>query len=68
MYHLAKSLYLYATSKEEYSVLLLGLDNAGKSSGEGGTNDGTFEDIQEVEVEDLCAAMIVSPRACLPLS
>ncbi|KAL1980709.1 hypothetical protein VTN96DRAFT_3626 [Rasamsonia emersonii] len=32
MYHLAKSLYLYATSKEEYSVLLLGLDNAGKTT------------------------------------
>ncbi|PBP26516.1 ADP-ribosylation factor family protein, partial [Diplocarpon rosae] len=32
MYHLAKGLYLYATSKEEYSVLLLGLDNAGKTT------------------------------------
>ncbi|EEP78105.1 predicted protein [Uncinocarpus reesii 1704] len=32
MYHLAKSLYFYATSKEEYSVLLLGLDNAGKTT------------------------------------
>ncbi|KAI5298656.1 ADP-ribosylation factor protein 3 [Ascosphaera atra] len=32
MYHLIKSLYLYATSKEEYSVLLLGLDNAGKTT------------------------------------
>ncbi|KAK2751132.1 ADP-ribosylation factor protein 3 [Myotisia sp. PD_48] len=32
MYHLAKSLYQYATSKEEYSVLLLGLDNAGKTT------------------------------------
>ncbi|KAL1954019.1 hypothetical protein VTO42DRAFT_1840 [Malbranchea cinnamomea] len=32
MYHLAKSLYRYATSKEEYSVLLLGLDNAGKTT------------------------------------
>ncbi|KAL8728629.1 MAG: hypothetical protein Q9166_005283 [cf. Caloplaca sp. 2 TL-2023] len=32
MYHLAKSLYLYATSKEEYSLLLLGLDNAGKTT------------------------------------
>ncbi|KAK2750052.1 ADP-ribosylation factor protein 3 [Onygenales sp. PD_40] len=32
MYHLAKSIYLYATSKEEYSVLLLGLDNAGKTT------------------------------------
>ncbi|KAJ5625264.1 hypothetical protein N7510_001573 [Penicillium lagena] len=27
-----QSLYLYATSKEEYSVLLLGLDNAGKTT------------------------------------
>ncbi|KAI9673777.1 MAG: ADP-ribosylation factor protein 3 [Trizodia sp. TS-e1964] len=32
MYHLAKGLYLYATSKEEYSILLLGLDNAGKTT------------------------------------
>ncbi|KAH7313408.1 P-loop containing nucleoside triphosphate hydrolase protein [Stachybotrys elegans] len=32
MYHLAKGLYLYATSKEEYSVILLGLDNAGKTT------------------------------------
>ncbi|TEY42715.1 hypothetical protein BOTCAL_0386g00010 [Botryotinia calthae] len=32
MYHLAKGLYRYATSKEEYSVLLLGLDNAGKTT------------------------------------
>jgi ADP-ribosylation factor related protein 1 len=32
MYHLAKGLYRYATSKEEYSVLILGLDNAGKST------------------------------------
>lgn len=32
MYHLVKSLYLHATSKEEYSVLLLGLDNAGKTT------------------------------------
>lgn len=32
MYHLARSLYLYATSKEEYSILLLGLDNAGKTT------------------------------------
>ncbi|QSS54843.1 ADP-ribosylation factor [Histoplasma capsulatum var. duboisii H88] len=32
MYHLAKSIYFYATSKEEYSVLLLGLDNAGKTT------------------------------------
>lgn len=32
MYHLVKSLYMYATSKEEYSILLLGLDNAGKTT------------------------------------
>ncbi|KAF2395986.1 P-loop containing nucleoside triphosphate hydrolase protein [Trichodelitschia bisporula] len=32
MYHLMKGLYLYATSKEEYSILLLGLDNAGKTT------------------------------------
>jgi ADP-ribosylation factor related protein 1 len=32
MYHLVKSLYLRATSKEEYSILLLGLDNAGKTT------------------------------------
>ena len=32
MYHLFRSLYLTATSKPEYSVLLLGLDNAGKST------------------------------------
>lgn len=32
MYHLVKSIYLRATSKEEYSVLLLGLDNAGKTT------------------------------------
>jgi len=32
MYHLAKGLYLHLTSKEEYSVLLLGLDNAGKTT------------------------------------
>ncbi|KAE8393427.1 ADP-ribosylation factor protein 1 [Aspergillus alliaceus] len=32
MYHLARSLYMYATSKEEYSVILLGLDNAGKTT------------------------------------
>ncbi|KAG9251545.1 ADP-ribosylation factor-like protein-like protein [Emericellopsis cladophorae] len=32
MYHLAKGLYLYATSKHEYSVILLGLDNAGKTT------------------------------------
>ncbi|KAI4207820.1 MAG: hypothetical protein LQ346_000323 [Caloplaca aetnensis] len=32
MWHLAKSLYVYATSKEEYSLLLLGLDNAGKTT------------------------------------
>ncbi|KAI9793739.1 MAG: ADP-ribosylation factor protein 3 [Piccolia ochrophora] len=32
MYHLVKSLYLHATSKEEYSLLLLGLDAAGKTT------------------------------------
>ncbi|KAL1592401.1 ADP-ribosylation factor protein 3 [Paraconiothyrium brasiliense] len=32
MYHLLKSIYLHATSKEEYSILLLGLDNAGKTT------------------------------------
>ncbi|MCJ1367197.1 ADP-ribosylation factor protein 3 [Acarospora aff. strigata] len=32
MYHLMKGLYLYATSKEEYSIILLGLDNAGKTT------------------------------------
>ncbi|KOS19048.1 ADP-ribosylation factor-like protein 3 [Escovopsis weberi] len=32
MYHLAKGLYRYATSREEYSVILLGLDNAGKTT------------------------------------
>ncbi|MBE7182018.1 MAG: 50S ribosome-binding GTPase [Terriglobus roseus] len=32
MYHLFKGLYLYATSKEEYSILVLGLDNAGKTT------------------------------------
>ncbi|GME25087.1 Ras GTPAse [Neofusicoccum parvum] len=32
MYHLMKGLYMYATSKEEYSILLLGLDNAGKTT------------------------------------
>jgi ADP-ribosylation factor related protein 1 len=32
MYHLAKSLYHHYTSKEEYSILLLGLDNAGKTT------------------------------------
>ena len=32
MYHLIQSLYLHATSKEEYSILLLGLDNAGKTT------------------------------------
>ncbi|KAH8673966.1 ADP-ribosylation factor family protein [Xylariales sp. PMI_506] len=32
MYHLAKGLYRLATSKEEYSVILLGLDNAGKTT------------------------------------
>lgn len=37
-------------------------------SGVGGTSDGRFEDIQEVGAESLCAAMIVSPRAWLPVS
>ncbi|KFY62149.1 hypothetical protein V497_02559 [Pseudogymnoascus sp. VKM F-4516 (FW-969)] len=32
MYHLAKSVYLHVTSKEEFSILLLGLDNAGKTT------------------------------------
>lgn len=32
MYHLARSLYLTYTSKPEYSLLLLGLDNAGKTT------------------------------------
>ncbi|KAF2764121.1 P-loop containing nucleoside triphosphate hydrolase protein [Teratosphaeria nubilosa] len=32
MYHLIKSVYLHATSKEEFSVLVLGLDNAGKTT------------------------------------
>ncbi|KIV82528.1 hypothetical protein PV11_04630 [Exophiala sideris] len=32
MYHLIRSLYLYATSKPEYSIILLGLDNAGKTT------------------------------------
>ncbi|KAI4861867.1 putative ADP-ribosylation factor [Hypoxylon rubiginosum] len=32
MYHLAKSLYLLARRQEEYSVILLGLDNAGKTT------------------------------------
>ncbi|KAI9817507.1 MAG: ADP-ribosylation factor protein 3 [Pycnora praestabilis] len=32
MYHLLKGIYLYATSKEEYSIILLGLDNAGKTT------------------------------------
>jgi ADP-ribosylation factor related protein 1 len=32
MYHLAKALYLHLTSKPEYSILLLGLDNAGKTT------------------------------------
>lgn len=32
MFHLFHSLYLHATSKEEYSILLLGLDNAGKTT------------------------------------
>ncbi|KAF2148408.1 P-loop containing nucleoside triphosphate hydrolase protein [Myriangium duriaei CBS 260.36] len=32
MYHLFKSIYLHARSKEEYSILLLGLDAAGKTT------------------------------------
>jgi ADP-ribosylation factor related protein 1 len=32
MFHLLKSIYLHATSKEEYSILVLGLDNAGKTT------------------------------------
>jgi len=32
MYHLFKGLYYYATTKEEYSILVLGLDNAGKTT------------------------------------
>ncbi|KJX98923.1 adp-ribosylation factor family protein [Zymoseptoria brevis] len=32
MYHLAQALWLHATSKEEYSILVLGLDNAGKTT------------------------------------
>lgn len=32
MYHLIKSLYLHATSLPEYSILLLGLDAAGKTT------------------------------------
>ncbi|GAB7354025.1 hypothetical protein MBLNU459_g4612t1 [Dothideomycetes sp. NU459] len=32
MYHLFKSIYMHATSKEEYSILVLGLDNAGKTT------------------------------------
>lgn len=32
MYHLIKGIYLHATSKEEYSILVLGLDNAGKTT------------------------------------
>ncbi|KAJ8102308.1 ADP-ribosylation factor family-domain-containing protein [Lipomyces tetrasporus] len=32
MYHLTKGLYLVLTRKEEYSVLILGLDNAGKTT------------------------------------
>lgn len=32
MYHLGKAIYLQLTSKEEYSILLLGLDNAGKTT------------------------------------
>ncbi len=32
MYHLLHGLYLYVTRKEEYSLLILGLDNAGKTT------------------------------------
>lgn len=32
MYHLAKGIYASLTRKEEYSVLILGLDNAGKTT------------------------------------
>jgi ADP-ribosylation factor related protein 1 len=32
MYHLVRSLYMSYTSKPEYSILLLGLDNAGKTT------------------------------------
>jgi len=32
MYHLVKSIYLHATSQPEYSILLLGLDGAGKTT------------------------------------
>lgn len=32
MYHLFKSIYLHATSLPEYSILLLGLDAAGKTT------------------------------------
>jgi ADP-ribosylation factor related protein 1 len=32
MYHLAKSVYLHLISKQEYSILLLGLDNASKTT------------------------------------
>lgn len=32
MYHLAKGIYTSLTRKEEYSVLILGLDNAGKTT------------------------------------
>ena len=32
MYHLVKSIYLHATSLPEYSILLLGLDAAGKTT------------------------------------
>lgn len=31
MYHLVKGIYSRYTMKEEYSVLILGLDNAGKT-------------------------------------
>ena len=32
MYHLARSLYMHWMSKPEYSIILLGLDNAGKTT------------------------------------
>jgi hypothetical protein len=44
------------------------LDPGDRRPGVGRTNDGRFEDIQEVGVERLCAAMIVSPRALLPFT
>ncbi|CRK43597.1 hypothetical protein BN1723_016222 [Verticillium longisporum] len=63
MYHLAKSLYLLATSKEEYSVILLGLDNAGKTTfheqrpldGPGGGGGGGGGDVDEADEEDFAA-------------